>query len=57
MLVLSRKLGESLVIDGRIRVTITSIGEARVKIGIEAHPDIPVHRSEVHDKLNPPDDR
>lgn len=51
MLVLSRKVGEELVIDGCIRVAITSIQGDRVRLGITAPPEVPVHRKEVHDRL------
>jgi carbon storage regulator len=51
MLVLSRKIGESLVIDGRIKVKIVRLDGDVVKIGIEAPADIPVHRQEVYDEI------
>ena len=47
MLILSRKLGESLVIDGNIRVTVIRVEGEVVKIGIEAPASVPVHRQEV----------
>jgi carbon storage regulator len=51
MLVLTRKPGEQLVIGGNIRVTIVSVGPGRVKIGIEAPPDVRIDRQEVHEKI------
>ncbi len=51
MLVLSRKPGESVIIDGRIRVKIVRCEGDVVKIGIDAPPDIPVHRQEVYDEI------
>ena len=51
MLILSRKLGESLVIDGRIHVKIVRVEGDVVKIGIEAPADIPVHRQEVYEEI------
>jgi carbon storage regulator len=48
MLVLSRKLNESIIIDGSIKVTITAIDHGKVRIGIEAPPEVPVHREEVY---------
>ena len=51
MLILSRKPGESIVIDGRIKVTVMrSEGEA-VKIGIEAPAEVPVHRQEIYEEI------
>lgn len=51
MLVLSRKRHESIVIDGDIIVTIVEIRGDKVRIGIEAHTDITVHRSEVQEAI------
>jgi len=51
MLILSRKLNESIVIDGRIIVKILRIERDTVKIGIQAPTDLPVHRQEVYDMI------
>jgi carbon storage regulator len=48
MLILSRKLGESIVIDGRIVVKIMRVDGDLVKLGIEAPAEVPVHRHEVY---------
>lgn len=47
MLILSRKLGEAIVIDGRITVTIVDLRGGRVRLGISAPPEVPIHRDEV----------
>lgn len=47
MLVLSRKLGEAIVIDGNITVSILAVDGGRVKLGVAAPAEIPVHRQEV----------
>ncbi|MCR5481987.1 MAG: carbon storage regulator [Clostridia bacterium] len=47
MLVVSRKVGESLVIADNIKVTIVSAGSDKVSVGIEAPRDITVLRSEL----------
>ena len=51
MLILSRKLGESIVIDGRITVKIVRVDGDVVKIGIEAPTSVPVHRQEVYEEI------
>ena len=50
MLVLSRLVGESLRI-GDIKVTVVKVAGDRVRLGIEAPPDVPVHREEVYDAI------
>jgi carbon storage regulator len=47
MLVLSRKLGESIILDGSIKVTVVAVDRNKVRIGIEAPPEVPVHREEI----------
>jgi carbon storage regulator len=51
MLILSRKPGESIVIDGRITVKIMRLEGDVVKVGIEAPIHVPVHRQEVYDEI------
>jgi carbon storage regulator len=51
MLILSRKPGESIVIDGRIHVKIVRIEGEVIKIGIEAPDTLPVHRLEVYEEI------
>jgi carbon storage regulator len=51
MLILSRKAGETVVIDGRIRVKVVRMEGDVVKIGIEAPADISVHRQEIYDEI------
>lgn len=47
MLVLSRKRDESIVIGDNITVTIVDIRGDKVRLGIEAPTEVPVHRHEV----------
>ena len=51
MLVLSRKVNENIVIDGRIIVKVVRTEGSFVKLGIEAPPDVPVHRQEIYEEL------
>jgi carbon storage regulator len=58
MLVLSRKNRESVVVGGSdsfhrlLKVTVLGIQGASVKLGFEVDPDVPVHRSEVWERIN-----
>jgi carbon storage regulator len=47
MLVLSRRIGEEIVIDNNIRVKIVAIQGNRVKLGVIAPEDVTVHREEI----------
>lgn len=48
MLVLSRKIGEEIVIADHIRVKIVGVQGNRVKLGIVAPEDVTIHREEIH---------
>jgi len=50
MLVLSRRNGESIVIDGKITVTVVGIRGGQIRLGIDAPKEIPVRRVEVRVK-------
>ena len=47
MLVVTRKLGEEIVIDGNIRVSIQRISSTRVRVGIDAPNDVAIARGEL----------
>lgn len=48
MLVLSRKKGESIIIDGQIEVKVIAVEGEMVKLGIEAPKTVSIHRQEVY---------
>jgi carbon storage regulator len=50
MLVLTRGIGQEIVIDGAIRVNVVAIKGDKVRIGIEAPDHIRVDRQEVHER-------
>jgi carbon storage regulator len=50
MLVLTRRLGEEIVINGDIRVAVVAINGDRVRLGISAPSSVPVDRSEIHER-------
>ncbi|MDR3196669.1 MAG: carbon storage regulator CsrA [Planctomycetaceae bacterium] len=52
MLVLSRKINESVIINDNITVVVVEIHGDKVRLGIEAPKDIIVHRKEVYDAIN-----
>ncbi len=52
MLVLTRRRGEAVIIDGHIRVTIEAIHGQKVRIGIRAPRNMPVNREEVQIQLD-----
>ena len=52
MLVLSRKKNESIVIDDDITVVVVDIIGDKVKLGVEAPKEVPVHRREVFDAIH-----
>ncbi len=51
MLVLSRKVGEQIVIGQGVTVTVLEVNGQRVRLGIIAPADVPVHRSEVCQRI------
>ena len=48
MLVLTRKVGEKIIVDGSISVEVVSVDGNKVRIGITAPPEVRVDREEVH---------
>ena len=51
MLVLSRKKNEAVIVDDVIRVTVVEIRGEKVRLGIEAPREVPVHRQEVYEAI------
>lgn len=51
MLVLSRKSSEAIVINNNIKITVVEIRGDKVRIGIDAPHDVPVHREEIFNAL------
>ena len=51
MLVLSRRIGERLVIDDNITVTVIEVRGGHIRLGIEAPKEVPVRRNEVAAKV------
>lgn len=51
MLILTRRLGETLTIGDDISITVLDVRGAQVRLGIDAPPEIPVHREEIYQKI------
>lgn len=51
MLILTRKLNESIVIDKKIKVKILEISEGQIRLGFEAPDNVKIFRSEVFDQI------
>ena len=54
MLILTRRVGETLVIGDDIVVTVLSIKGNQVRVGVKAPKEISVHRGEVLERINLP---
>ena len=52
MLVLSRKKNESIVINNDITITVVEIRGDKVRLGIVAPKEVPVHRQEVYEVIH-----
>ncbi len=51
MLVLSRKIGERILIGDKISVTVVKVGHGGVRLGVEAPPELAVVREELAEEL------
>lgn len=51
MLVLTRRVNETIVIDNNIRIAVVEISGGRVKLGFEAPPDVIIKREELDRKV------
>lgn len=51
MLILTRRIGESLMIGDNVNVTVLGIRGNQVRIGVNAPKDVAVHREEIYDKI------
>jgi carbon storage regulator len=52
MLVLSRQVGEKIVIGDDIEVTVVAINGNKIRIGVTAPESLSIHRSEVQERIN-----
>lgn len=52
MLILTRKVGETIVINDTIRVAVMQVKGGQVRLGIEAPKDVSVHRQEIQERID-----
>ncbi|MCU9949831.1 carbon storage regulator CsrA [Pseudomonas sp. PDM13] len=57
MLLLSRRIGETIEIGEDIKITIAGIQGNQVRIGIDAPRDVPVHREEIAQRIRDEEQR
>ena len=51
MLILTRRIGEKLIIEGNVSVSVLSVKGNQIRIGIDAPPEVEVHREEVYQRI------
>lgn len=51
MLILTRKIGESLLIGDEVEITVLSVRGSQVKLGVKAPKEISVHREEIYQRI------
>jgi len=48
MLILTRRVGETLMIGDKVAITVLEVKDNRVRVGINAPKEVPVHREEIY---------
>lgn len=51
MLILTRKIGESLLVGDDVEITVLNIRGGQVKLGVKAPKDVSVHREEIYQRI------
>ena len=51
MLILTRRVGESVVIGGDVTVTVLGVKGNQARLGVNAPRDVAVHREEIHERI------
>ena len=51
MLILTRRIGEAIVVGNNIKVTVLNIKGCQIRIGVDAPKDVAVHREEIYQRI------
>jgi carbon storage regulator len=51
MLILTRRIGETVMIGGNVTVTVLGVKGSQVRMGVNAPKDVAVHREEIYERL------
>lgn len=51
MLILTRRVGETLMVGDEVTVTVLGVKGNQVRIGVNAPKDVPVHREEIYERI------
>ena len=51
MLILTRRIGETLIISDNIRLTVLDVSGNQIRLGVTAPREVPVHREEVAERI------
>jgi carbon storage regulator len=51
MLILTRRISESIIIGHNVKITVLGVKGSQVRLGIEAPPEVSVHREEIYERI------
>jgi carbon storage regulator len=51
MLIITRKVGETFIIGDEVKITVCSVRNGQVRLGIEAPKSVSIHRKEVYERI------
>ncbi|MFT5692422.1 MAG: carbon storage regulator [Oceanicoccus sp.] len=51
MLILTRRIGESLIIGDDVKITVLAVKGNQVRVGVDAPKEVAVHREEIYDRI------